>query len=204
MPARRIWLTSDLHFGHGNVIAYCNRPFADVDAMDAEMIRRWNQRVLSDGDVVVVVGDFSLSWKKTQEVFPQLRGRKVLISGNHDETHLAKHKNSHAKWVEKYLALGWEAVYMDFQTTFWHQWPPTRGFLPIPVRFNHLPYTDERFPQYAPIGSWERILFCGHVHEKWLHRDAYAKHRRMVNVGVDQWDFRPVLLDTLLMHYGQE
>lgn len=26
------WFTADLHLGHRNIIDYCDRPFADVDA----------------------------------------------------------------------------------------------------------------------------------------------------------------------------
>jgi calcineurin-like phosphoesterase family protein len=37
-----------------------------------------------------------------------------------------------------------------------------------------------------------RLMLCGHVHEKWKQKG------KLVNVGVDQWDFTPVHLDTLL------
>lgn len=26
-----IWVVSDTHFGHGNIIKYCGRPFRDAD-----------------------------------------------------------------------------------------------------------------------------------------------------------------------------
>jgi calcineurin-like phosphoesterase family protein len=44
---------------------------------------------------------------------------------------------------------------------------------------------DQRYSQFRPIdkGQW---LLHGHVHEKWLHR------KRMINVGVDVWNFTPV------------
>lgn len=38
-------------------------------------------------------------------------------------------------------------------------------------------------------GGW---LFCGHVHTEWKTRP------RIINVGVDQWDWRPVPAETLL------
>ena len=41
------------------------------------------------------------------------------------------------------------------------------------------------------LGKGEQGL-CGHVHEKW------RRHRDLINVGVDVWDFRPVPMATLL------
>ena len=43
----KIYFTSDNHFGHEGVIRFDNRPFASVEEMDAEMIRRWNAKVTS-------------------------------------------------------------------------------------------------------------------------------------------------------------
>lgn len=52
----KVFFTSDLHFGHANVIRFDNRPFATVEEMDAELIRRWNDKV-AKGDLVYVLGD---------------------------------------------------------------------------------------------------------------------------------------------------
>ena len=57
---RKIFFTSDLHFGHENVIKFDNRPFKTVEEMDEELIRRWNAKV-GKGDLVYVLGD--MIWK---------------------------------------------------------------------------------------------------------------------------------------------
>ena len=44
MTQNTYW-TSDTHFSHANVIKYCNRPFKNVDEMNATLIENWNKTV---------------------------------------------------------------------------------------------------------------------------------------------------------------
>lgn len=75
---------SDLHFGHKNVIRFDNRPFKDVDEMDAELIRLWNSKVSND-DNVYIIGDLCFrNGIQEQWYIRQLKGHKHLILGNHD------------------------------------------------------------------------------------------------------------------------
>lgn len=53
-----IWVTSDSHFNHANIIALCNRPFTCVDIMNECLIENWNARV-SKEDLVIHCGDFA-------------------------------------------------------------------------------------------------------------------------------------------------
>lgn len=64
----------------------------------------------------------------------------------------------------------------------------------------HLPYRGDskdtdRYLAFRPIdeGKW---LLCGHIHEKW------RQQQRMINVGVDVWDFAPVSEETLVELMG--
>lgn len=80
-----IYFTSDLHFGHKNIIRFDNRPFTSIEEMDRTIIERWNRKVKED-DTVYILGD--ISWyddQKTYEIISQLHGKKVLIVGNHDK-----------------------------------------------------------------------------------------------------------------------
>lgn len=73
---------SDTHFGDENILRYENRPFADTEEMDRELIRRWNEVVGYD-DVVWILGDFGAAACETK-ILSQLNGIKYLVKGNHD------------------------------------------------------------------------------------------------------------------------
>ena len=79
-----IYYTSDLHFGHANVIKFDERPFADVEEMDRVLIECWNKKV-QDDDTVYIVGDICYRSRYTADWYlKQLKGHKILILGNHD------------------------------------------------------------------------------------------------------------------------
>ena len=79
-----IFYTSDLHIGHKNAIRFDSRPFADVEEMEREIIRRWNNKV-SLSDDVYILGDVFYNCKKDKSEFlKSLNGRLHLVVGNHD------------------------------------------------------------------------------------------------------------------------
>lgn len=86
----KIYIISDTHFSHENIIKYCKRPFDDIDEMDEYMVEKWNS-IVGDNDKVYHLGDvyFNKSRENKEEYFSKLlgmlRGRKELILGNHDK-----------------------------------------------------------------------------------------------------------------------
>jgi len=79
-----IFIISDHHFFHNNIIRYCNRPFYSYQEMNEIMIKKWNE-VVGVNDIVIHLGDFA--WRgKAGLIRPQLNGTIVLIRGNHDYT----------------------------------------------------------------------------------------------------------------------
>lgn len=80
----RVWITSDTHFNHKNIIKYCNRPFVDVENMNKELIERWNNTVAKD-DIVYHLGDFMLGSRSgLNTMVSKLNGRINIVLGNHD------------------------------------------------------------------------------------------------------------------------
>ena len=82
----KTWFTSDTHFGHKNIIKYCNRPYDNIDNMDKSLISNWNS-VVKPGDDIFHLGDFSFNGEKNISKYSdQLNGKIHLIWGNHDRS----------------------------------------------------------------------------------------------------------------------
>jgi len=82
---REIWFTSDFHFGHHNIIRYCNRPFANTQEMDAAIADRMNACV-KPNDILYFLGDFCMgSAEQVAAYRKRLACRTIhIIEGNHD------------------------------------------------------------------------------------------------------------------------
>jgi len=107
--------------------------------------------------------------------------------GNHDKCHpLNKRKAEGAR--DSYFQAGFKTLQLD----------STLEIADQQVLLTHMPYSsdividgyDEQFQEYRPKneGLW---LLHGHVHEKWKTKN------RMINVGVDVWEFRPVPMSSV-------
>ena len=70
-----IFFTSDTHFGHKNILNFCERPFKDTDEMDETIITNWNNKV-GKNDIVFHLGDFAFATnKRWQELQYKLNGK---------------------------------------------------------------------------------------------------------------------------------
>jgi calcineurin-like phosphoesterase family protein len=86
-----IFVISDLHLSHTNIIRYCSRPFlyADPEEMDRVLIANWNS-VISETGRAYFLGDFRYGAhaQKADHYRKQLQGNITFIAGNHDGTDL--------------------------------------------------------------------------------------------------------------------
>jgi calcineurin-like phosphoesterase family protein len=183
----KIWFTSDQHFGHANIIKYCNRPFESAEQMNEELVRRHNSLVGLE-DIVYHLGDFSMSKAMVPIYLSRLNGKHILIAGNHDHCHPvhAKKAEKIQRLTKQYLDWGFSEVHLSIELMIGNQ----------AVRLHHMPYhsdhaADISYKEMRPVndGRW---LLHGHIHEKWKQQD------RMINVGVDVWNFYPVSLDEIM------
>ena len=81
-----IYLTSDLHFNHVNILKYepVNRPFETLEEMNETLIANWNAKVSAE-DTVYVLGDLAMGTvEASRACIERLNGKIVLIRGNHD------------------------------------------------------------------------------------------------------------------------
>ncbi len=180
------YFTSDTHFGHTNIIKYCNRPFKDAGEMDREIIRIWNETVKPE-DEVYHLGDVSFSSpERTKHILQNLNGHKILILGNHDRS-----PNKMKDWGFEEVHQAQSMILGDI----------VNGL--VPVNLSHYPYRgtpDENHKSkfdHKNMPDDGRMLLCGHVHDDWKIRQGQYKNW-MINVGMDQWNFKPVSETELL------
>lgn len=96
----KTFVVGDTHFYDENILHFCDRPFKTVEEMNNYMVFRWNELVSSE-DTVIVNGDFACGTEEELvEVGKCLKGKKVLVRGNHDTMP-----------DEVYYAAGFDKVY---------------------------------------------------------------------------------------------
>ena len=80
-----IYFTADTHYGHGDIIPICKRPFKSINEMNKTMIRNYNS-VVNEEDTCYFLGDFVFpqNIELVKRTLSKLKGTKHLILGNHD------------------------------------------------------------------------------------------------------------------------
>jgi calcineurin-like phosphoesterase family protein len=196
------FFTSDTHFGHANIIKYCDRPFKHADGspnvphMNEALIENWNS-VVHDGDVVYHLGDVALGpsdqWDR---VLSRLNGYKILVIGNHDRLFDGAYDAKHiAKWTPAYE--GWFDEIYDHSVIDLTQADDKSGYVNLshfPYEADHMDkrrYLDHRLPDEG------RTLIHGHTHENKIISYSEAGTLQ-IHVGQDAWDFTPVSEDQII------
>lgn len=187
--------TSDTHFGHDKILRFCKprgEIWATVEEHDQGLIDLWNETVGPD-DTVFHMGDFAFAGRnRIREVVEQLNGNIILMRGNHDKFKVVRNcgfQSIHEALVHR---IGRQRISMAHQ--------PERVMW------------GDRWNVETPPMSFG---LCGHIHLGWkvtkpgalIWEDRSTQPRTirtkfipkvLINVGVDQWNHRPVSFENLL------
>ena len=179
-----IYFTSDLHFGHSNIIEYENRPFKNADIMDRDLIKEYNSVVTND-DSVYILGDFSLKRSNYKEylrnIVESMRGNKIIILGNHDGLKPFDYVDIGFKYVSTYLEL------------------------PVTINNMIVGWLGLTHDPTVAIVDKSKVWLCGHVHSQWSkieNHDQYGNHIRILNVGVDVRKFKPISINEIMKEFN--
>jgi len=181
---REIWVTSDHHLGHGNIVDFAKRP--TTRAQHTEFLTdRWNERV-QPGDKVYHLGDFTLNGPEdAARYFRGLNGH-IYILGNHF--------HHDRRWLPP-----------DFDN---YEYESKNGLIrilyPISVIHPRIEIAGVRVPHivlcHYPFRRWDRSHYgswhlYGHTHQTTNPPDP---GNFSLNVGVDAWDYYPISLETVV------
>ena len=181
---QKIFFTSDPHYGHRNILKFCERPYANTNEMEIDLIAKWNS-VVSNNDIAVILGD--IVWfdgrTNTQRILEQLNGKEIhIIPGNHDK-------------ISNFEYLSDRFIIHDSIVTFF-------------IKTNS--GIKEVFACHFPMATWphhERnaIHVFGHIHSG-PHsnnavdvpgKDLILKFGKCYDVGVDNNNYTPIELESI-------
>ena len=159
-----IWVTSDMHFRHDNVIKFESireelRLKENFDGTpDEYLIHKWNEQV-GENDLVLNLGD--LHWKSYDEIDGKLNGTQLLILGNHDSKPQYYEKFKDLYVVEGIWEVGERVVqyYVD-------------GELAKDKLLSALIYKDKMFSHYPIHNEYDPIYLRN---SKIIKRTEYLK-----------------------------
>lgn len=168
-----IWVISDTHFNHENIIKYCERPFSDSYQMDDYISTMWNE-VVKPNDKIYHLGDVyfgkGASPNYISNLLFKLHGHKRLILGNHDSG------------KDQLLQKVFEKI------DIWRMFPEF-GLL-----LTHVPVHETSLFR-GPTGNGENpkklLNVHGHIH---TNKSPSEDHKC---VCVEQIDYRPINIEDL-------
>lgn len=190
-------LVSDNHFNHVNIIKFCERPFKDVEHMNNEMVRRWNERV-KQGNKVINLGDFSWNhasgFRVNGKVPPpsywesRLNGDIVHIRGNHDERSGLKTRIT--SLVIEFAGDNYYLTHLPQRASFMHR-----------VNMVGHVHNKWKFMRIKESGEFNEFGEPCHVCTE-ITPDTIG-YTDLINMSVDVWDYYPRTPDEIIKKYNR-
>lgn len=171
----RDFFTSDTHWGHHSMAVHRGYE-GDTEAMDKDMIARWNAKVHPKDDVWHT-GDFSFrNAAGTEAVLQQLHGRIHLIKGNHDT-------NLKASTLKMFASV------QDYKLLRLQHLDPEGNAVKLKIVLSHYPHLTWDQAHYGALH------FHGHSHGNCRYPHPTS---RILDVGVDSVGLAPIDVTTAL------
>jgi calcineurin-like phosphoesterase family protein len=154
--------------------------------MNKLLVMNWNE-VVDVNDTVFVLGDFAMGQiSETLPIAGQLRGKKILVAGNHDRCWKTAKQKDRDRWLPEYKKYFVEVI--NHVDMYFDKYD-------LKLSMNHFPFTGDshegdRFMQERPEDDGQ-ILLHGHVHDIW------RLNGRQLNVGCDVWNYVPISMNTV-------
>lgn len=169
-----IWLTSDTHFYHSNVIKYSNRPYSSVEEMNEGLIKNWNDNI-KDRDIVYFLGDFCLTTRVEliDLIFQRLNGSIHFIRGNHDKF-MGKFDKLSEETKSKFISIS------DMKTKTFN-FDKRQKFVMC----------------HYPMVSWDGSYYGSIMVHGHTHGDLDNSGTRRLDVGVDNNNMKPFHIEEI-------
>ena len=167
-----IYLTSDTHFNHTNILKYeaTSRPFETIEEMNETIIANWNN-VVKEEDTIYVLGDFFMGkLEEIEPIYKRLNGKIILIRGNHDTKNRLAYYESVGVEVK-------DIEYISYKGRFFV--------------LCHFPIASEEFLQMVRRDNSEVVVLYGHVHSN--AQSGYVDGT--YHVGLDTNNLTPISLE---------
>lgn len=185
-----IW--SDPHFGHKNVIKYCNRPFSSVEEMNEKLIENYNSVVGEDDDCIWVGDCFFTKKSEAKRIMSRLNGSKFLIRGNHDWSEMTMINIGFTNVTDNFwISRVDEYKIHHIQISHYPFKPSTFQHLKMNFMSRFMAKKiDMRYMERRPKDNGQ-FLIHGHTHQ------TKTFCGRSIHVGVDSNLYTPVNMNTI-------
>ena len=169
--SRDIWLISDTHFNHKNILSFTQggqpvREFDSVEQMNQCIMDNWSETVKPDDTIIhlgdVLFGENKVVWMENN--FTKLPGKKRLVLGNHDNP--------------KFLMPFFKDI------NFWIDLP---GHI-----LTHMPLHPQTLGENKRWGGQDMINVHGHTHRNPSPEGPYKC------VCVEQTNFKPINFEDIV------
>lgn len=182
-----IYIVSDTHFSHKNIIEYCNRPYENTEIMNKNIVEKWNS-IVAPKDVVFHLGDVGFGLvEQLKPLIESLNGHKILLRGNHDMK----------RGINSWTNIGFDIVYKNKEISLSKFLEDIKTIYTEDVSLDLKEFNDIIF-SHCPRQVEDNILnIHGHIHNVPLDTYLYKPENHFC-ASIEMIDYKPIPLSKIL------